>query len=184
MAETGVWQAIFGAAPRCAVLERLLAAKLEAGPILRLASLLRGVADPEVVAARLRLSNQERATLVDLTTAELPPLDLPPAALRQQAYSLGKLPLAQRLTLAAALSPSADAADAARRALAIVEAFNPPRLPVAGSDLLSLGLAPGPAMGHCLRTLERAWLESDFTADRKTLLGLAAAELAKMEERA
>jgi poly(A) polymerase len=184
MAETGVWQAIVGAAPPRAVLGRLLAAKLEAGPILRLASLLRGVADPEVVAARLRLSNQERATLVDLTTAELPPLDLPPAALRQQAYSLGKLPLAQRLTLAAALSPSADAADAARRALAIVEAFNPPRLPVAGSDLLSLGLAPGPAMGHCLRTLERAWLESDFTADRKTLLGLAAAELAKMEERA
>jgi poly(A) polymerase len=136
------------------------------------------------VAARLLLSNQERATLVDLTTAELPALDLPPTALRQQAYKLGKVPLAQRLTLAAALIPAADAADAARRALAIVETFDPPRLPVAGSDLLALGLAPGPAMGDCLRTLERTWLESDFTADRKTLLGLAAAELAKREERA
>jgi poly(A) polymerase len=184
MAETGVWQAIVGAEPPRAVLGRLLAAKLEAGPILRLASLLRGVADPEVVADRLRLSNQERATLVDLTTAELPALDLPPAALRQQAYSLGKLPLAQRLTLAAAMSPSADAADAARRALAIVEAFEPPRLPVTGSDLMSVGLAPGPAMGECLRALERTWLESDFKADRETLLALAAAELSAMAERA
>jgi poly(A) polymerase len=184
MDETGVWQTIFGAAPPRAMLGRLLATKLEAGPILRLASLLRGLADPEVVATHLRLSNQERATLVDLTTAELPALDLPPAALRQQAYKLGKVALAQRLTLAAAMSPSADAADSARRALAIVEAFDPPRLPVAGSDLMALGLAPGPAMGECLRALERTWLESDFKADRETLLALAAAELSAMAERA
>ncbi len=186
MQETGVWQEIIGAEPDRAALGRLLAAAPEAGPIVRLASLVRGRADAAAVADRLRLANRERAALVDLATAELPPLDLEPAGLRRLAYALGsdgqrqagKERCRRRLMLAAALSEHDDAAPALRAALAVVDAFAPVGPPVAGRDLVALGLQPGPAMGDCLRRLEKAWVESDFTADRETLLARAATLLA------
>ncbi len=182
MQETGVWQTIFGAAPAGPTLRKLLALAPDATPMLRLASLLRGRVAAESVASRLRLSNDERACLVDLATAELPPLDLPPRVLRQCAYRLGKPRLVRRLMLAAASSEATDAATRACAALATVGAFEPPRLPVGGDDLAGLGLPPGPAMGTCLRRLEKIWLDSDFTAGRQQLLDIAAADLAATGE--
>jgi len=45
-----------------------------------------------------------------------------------------------------------------------------PRLPVSGADLIDLGIRPGPALGRELERIERLWIESGFSLDRKTLL--------------
>lgn len=172
MDETGVWQRMFGAAPRLAVFARLLALVPEADPILRLATLLRGAGDGAAAASRLRLSNRERDALIELTTAELPTPDLDRVALRQRTYRLGAARLARLLALAAA--ESAIDRPALERALAVVRNFVPPAMPVTGQDLLAMGVQQGPAIGDCLRRLEDAWLASEFTAGRDTLLRLAA----------
>jgi len=176
MAETGVWQAIFGAPPRLDRFARLQKLAPEADPILGLAALIRGAVDTAAIALRLRLANRERDRLVDLTTAELPALDHPAVELRRLAYQLGKDRLTDRLRLAAAETdaPAAGLAPLLKTALATLAAFRVPRLPVGGRDLVALGLPPGPALGRVLRHLEAAWIASDFTADRDALLALAA----------
>ena len=179
MQETGVWRQIFKAEPACDRLARLLARAPEAGPIVRLASLLRDAADADRTADRLKLSNQERSVLVDLATADLPAPDLPPDALRRLAYRLGKERLTDRLLLAAAMREADDARPSLVAARAVVDAFEPRAMPVGGHDLAAMGLAPGPAMGDCLRALENEWLDSDFTADRETLLRHAAITIGK-----
>ena len=170
MAATGVWQTIFGAAPTLERFARLRRLAPTADPILKLAALIRGTIEPMPIAERLRLANRERDRLVELTTTTLPPLDQAPAELRCRAYRLGKQKLADRLRLAAAESDTAPAELAA--ALATLDAFDLPRLPVGGRDLMELGIPPGPELGTTLRRLEEAWIASDFTADRKALLAM------------
>jgi len=170
MAETGVWQVIFRAPPTLERFARLRQLAPEADPILELAALTRGAVDTTAIAVRLRLANRERDRLVDLGTAELPALDLPPPELRRLAYRLGKERLADRLRLAAA-----ETAAPARRlatALAALAEFQLPRLPIGGRDLMARGIPHGPALGRVLHELEAAWIESDFSADRDTLLAL------------
>jgi tRNA nucleotidyltransferase/poly(A) polymerase len=180
MRETQVWRQLFGAEPRLEALRALLRAAPEAEPILRLAVLLRGRAEAQAVADRLRLSNRERDRLADLVTASLPALDLEPAALRRLAYRLGRERLMDRLRLAAA-EVAVDRTVVAP-ALAEVAAFTPPPLPVGGHDLLARGIAHGPAVGQRLAALEEAWIASDFTADRETLLAGVAADAARGDE--
>jgi tRNA nucleotidyltransferase/poly(A) polymerase len=54
--------------------------------------------------------------------------------------------------------------------LALADGWSPPPLPVTGRDLQAAGLAPGPELGRALKTLERAWIDSDFSLDRQALL--------------
>ena len=171
MAETGVWQVICGAPPTLERFARLRQLAPEADPILELAALTRGAVDTTAIALRLRLANRERDRLVDLATAELPALDLPPPELRRLAYLLGKERLVDRLRLAAA-ETDAPAVEQLATALATVAAFELPRLPVGGRDLMARGIPHGPALGRVLHELEAAWLDSDFSADRDTLLAL------------
>ena len=171
MAETGVWQVIFGAPPTLERFARLRRLAPEADPILKLAALTRSTVDTTAIALRLRLANRERDRLFDLATAELPALDLPPPELRRLAYRLGKERLADRLRLAAA-ETDAPAVEQLATALATVAAFELPRLPVGGRDLMARGIPHGPALGRVLHELEAAWLDSDFSADRDTLLAL------------
>lgn len=179
-AKTGVWQQLFAAEPRLEPFSKLLVAAPEAGSIVGLAVLLRGVADAEAAADRLRLSNYERDRLVDLATAELPALDLAPAALRRLAYRLGVERLRDRLYVAAAEAGAGAAVLAP--SLAAVEAFEPPSLPVSGHDLLALGVPAGPALGAQLRALEEIWLASDFAAGREQLLNELRARACEPEQ--
>ena len=167
-AETGVWRQLFAAEPRLEPFAALRATAPEAGPIVRLAVLLRGATDVEAAADRLRLSTRERDRLVDLATAELPALDLAAAALRRLAYRLGGERLRDRLLVAAA-EAGADRSVLAP-SLAVVGGFKPPTLPVSGHDLLASGVPAGPALGARLRALEDIWLASDFAADREQLM--------------
>lgn len=57
-----------------------------------------------------------------------------------------------------------------RSALAAVQGWKVPDLPVRGADLLAAGLMPGPALGRRLAEIEQRWIESDFSLDREALL--------------
>lgn len=56
-----------------------------------------------------------------------------------------------------------------------IAAIKPPKFPVGGSDLLALGMKPGPELGRVLQRLEQQWVESGFALDREDLLALVQA---------
>ncbi|MDP2118229.1 MAG: CCA tRNA nucleotidyltransferase, partial [Brevundimonas sp.] len=56
-------------------------------------------------------------------------------------------------------------ADAARRLLALAEAWRPPPMPVGGRELARLGVAPGPETGRLLKAFEAGWIADDFPSD-------------------
>lgn len=76
--------------------------------------------------------------------------------------------LADAIDVAATLSNWGDAGK-----LAVVEQLqrlDVPRFPLRGNDLIGIGMKAGPELGLELERLERAWIESGFVLDRKTLL--------------
>jgi len=120
-------------------------------PLRRLAALL--PTDPEVaadVAARLRLSNRARRRLVQ--AAERGDGD---AGVHALAYRLGVDGAADRLLL------GADDAEVAS-ALAAIEHWQRPTLPIGGGDLIAMGLRPGPVVAATLQATERAWIAEGF----------------------
>ena len=54
--------------------------------------------------------------------------------------------------------------------LGLVASWKPPRFPLAGRDVTSLGIPPGPRVGQLLGEVRRWWEEGDFAADRATCL--------------
>jgi poly(A) polymerase len=158
----GIWKPVLPefTPERLPVLARTIAAEAESGlsPAWqrRLAALLppdRAVA--EAVAARLRLAN------ADKTRIGLAAVAFAGGALLPQAWTLGAEALADRLLIAG------DAAGA-RQAVA----WQRPRLPVSGRDLLARGLAPGPQVAARLGDFERAWVAAGFPMDEAAVTAL------------
>ncbi len=56
--------------------------------------------------------------------------------------------------------------------LARLAAWERPRLPITGGDLVAAGLAPGPGIAARLRAAEAAWVASGFALTRADLLAL------------
>ena len=75
------------------------------------------------------------------------------------------------LALAAATEGKAESWLAER--LNTITAIEPGAFPLSGSDLVSAGYVPGPAVGAELQRLENLWIESGFSLDRTALLALA-----------
>ncbi|MEQ8446119.1 MAG: CCA tRNA nucleotidyltransferase [Pelagibacterium sp.] len=75
------------------------------------------------------------------------------------------------LALAAAIEGRAESWLAER--LNTITAIEPGAFPLSGSDLVSAGYVPGPAVGAELQRLENLWIESGFSLDRTALLALA-----------
>jgi poly(A) polymerase len=136
-------------------LERLVARERAYGgdPLRRIAALL--PADPalaEQVGARLKLSNAQRKRLMSAANPDL--LDRP----RALAQAIGMEQARDRLLLH---SPDPSAA------MAALDGWTPPRLPIGGGDLVTMGLSAGPQVAATLRAIERQWVEEDFPgADR------------------
>jgi poly(A) polymerase len=143
------------------------------------------VPDPsraEKIAQRLRLSNAEAASLEAAAVVE-PALnpDAPEAAARVALYRLGPEAFRRAVRVAWARS-GASAADVAwRRRSLLADRWKAPQMPFTGSDVLALGVAPGPAVGNVLKAFENWWLANDFPADaerhNRKLKELAAAAL-------
>jgi poly(A) polymerase len=144
---------IASAEPLAALEARERAAGAAPDPLRRLAALL--PADPDVAAdvpTRLRLSNRARRRLASAAERNEGPGD--PWAL---AYRLGVDGAADRILLAP------DVADP-RAALASLEGWQRPTLPIGGGDLIALGLKPGPVVAATLQAVERAWIAEGFPA--------------------
>jgi len=122
------------------------------------------------LARRLRLSNDQRKRLAAMAGEAPDPQD--PAALRAAAYRLGGQTAIDRLLLGA--TPAS--LETVREALALLESWTPPALPVSGRDLVRAGIPEGPELGRRLRALEERWIASDFTLSQDALLAALSSE--------
>ncbi len=191
MVDNGVLQAVLPQVAGTAVLASLLGLDLPeaADPVLRLGALLApGNEEARRVAERLRLSNAE--------TAELEMLGEPETVLGEAAavltrgrddavvrhalaialYRAGPARFRTALAIALARLVTADPASRPRAetglrvALEAAEAWQGPRFPLAGADVLALGYASGPDVGSLLRAVEEWWIDEDFAPDREACL--------------
>lgn len=165
MAADGVLAAILPEATRLDRLARLIPLEPHADPLRRLAALLDVDADgAAIVAARLRLSNAERDRLVGLAA----PWPIDPAAdqqaQRRLLYRLGAQRYRDLMLLATAEARATPAQLAA--ALDLAARWMPPRFPLAGRDVLALGIPPGERVGELLAAVRQWWEDGDFSAGR------------------
>ncbi|WP_284945700.1 CCA tRNA nucleotidyltransferase [Acidisoma cladoniae] len=135
-----------------ATIDRLVAAKAPAEPVLRLAALLPGRGVAAETAARLKLSNAERERLLALLDGPLPAPDADGVTLRRALADIPEDLLTGRSFLR---HEPVVGGPLFRDHLAAIEA---PIFPLKGADALSLGLPPGPAIGEALRIVREWWL--------------------------
>jgi poly(A) polymerase len=143
---------------RLPVLARTIAAEAATGIARdwrrRLAALLPSdAAIAEAVGRRLRLSNADR---IRIARAVVPHDG---AALYAAAWKLGAEAVADRLLISGDAGPDA----------AAVLAWQRPRVPVSGRDLLARGLKPGPQVAARLAVFENAWVAAGFPRDAATV---------------
>jgi tRNA nucleotidyltransferase/poly(A) polymerase len=143
-------------------------------PMLRLQSIMPPRAERiTALSERLKLAKAETARLNAWAGIDQVAADISDDALAVRLYRDGPQPLSDRfqLALAKALGENnGDAAAGLRSRLAFVDSWARPDFPLAGKDLLALGLKPGPAMGEMLSVLEDLWIDSGFDLDRDALL--------------
>ncbi|HVY17048.1 MAG TPA: CCA tRNA nucleotidyltransferase [Rhodopila sp.] len=162
MHRLGVWRAVMPDATRRERLD-----DLPPDPILRLAAMLTG--DPEALAARLKLSNEDRDRLSRLCVTPSVPATADDGTLRRLLADHRKADLVGRTWLDHAPSALRDR----------IEAMAVPVFPLEGRDVLAIGIPAGREVGALLAAVRRWWLDSGCTADRAACLG----ELARQAER-
>jgi poly(A) polymerase len=161
MAELGVLGAVLPEAVDTAGLERVVGACGPVEPIVRLAALLNGdaqIGDAQALAMRLKISVAERARLIALRAAPLPPPDADDAALRRL--------LADNepgIALGAVWARGDGSAEAAHLC-ARIAAMPRPVFPLEGRDVLALGVPAGREVGRLLGAIRAWWLASGCTA--------------------
>lgn len=162
---------------RLPALARLIALEPAPDPLRRLACLLPDLA-LDTVAKRLHCSraDQERmaamAEAVRIAEPALAALD-DPTALRRWAFMQPGTAATDRLLLAAAAKDIPLA-----QALADLEQWPRPQLPLRGADLIARGLTPGPQVSTAMKALQAAWIAADFPTEPHALDALAAAAVA------
>ncbi|RUL97412.1 CCA tRNA nucleotidyltransferase [Rhizobium chutanense] len=148
-------------------------------PLLRLAAIVPpDVVRLEALAARLKLSNAEAATLKTWAMAAPVNDEMSSAAFERLLYRNGQDGIITRLKLALAVARGkaegdfGEMARSARLAKLLDQAANwkKPQFPLNGGDVLSAGIAPGPRVGELLGSLESQWVEENFASDRAALL--------------
>ncbi|MBX9897782.1 MAG: CCA tRNA nucleotidyltransferase [Qipengyuania sp.] len=133
-----------------AALERLVAQEagqqIEGDPLRRLAALVPAIPTlAQAVAARLRLSKQQRARLVCAAERK----DSDANAPRALAYREGLACARDRLLLAGAdITP--------------LKHWEVPRFPLKGGQIVARGVAAGPEVARMLRAVEKRWVEEGF----------------------
>ena len=159
MIEHGIWRPVLPEIPasRLPALAQTIAAESVAGVLRawqrRLAALLPADA-ADGVAARLRLSNGDRARIVAAVGAVV-------KLSNDRLWLDGAEAVADRLLIAG---------DAAGAAAAL--AWERPRMPASGRDIIARGIAPGREVAERLGRFERAWVAAGFPSDVATVAGL------------
>lgn len=150
----------------------------DADPIRRLAALaLPAQKEISQLAARLRLSRDETRRLSELmrergSTAH----DMPEIARRRALYALGPELLSDMVLLdwadAIARNPrrAAEQTEGWRALWREIHAWSQPVFPVAGADVLALGVEEGPEVGEYLGAVESWWVDQGFRPGREECL--------------
>ncbi len=161
----------------------LIAAELTFGwqpdALLRLAAIIPPDAERlEAMAKRLRLSKSEAATFSAWAKAPRLPAVIADTAFDRLLYRHGANGLGTVLRLALASSRQKSENDPAQlpetarlqRLLSRAEKWQKPVFPLTGADVLAIGIPAGPRVGEILGELEDKWVDSNFNADRATLV--------------
>jgi len=183
MSETGIFDSIFPDIGAIKLDEKVVftMARLEDSlgqppePIRRLAALFYSACDQEqelsfTVSKRLAHSNKERDRLCNLLTLPIPVGgDFSIDQNRQNFYLLDNSEaysdiLLLRQVLAGAEGPEWH--DAFR----IPWEYPPPKFPIGGADVISMGMEAGPNVGQILKQLEDGWVKGNFVDSREILL--------------
>ncbi len=176
MAKTGVLGVILPEADGLARFEALVRIETEMlfseDALLRLAALLPD--DPPTaaaMAARLRLSNDQRDRLVAALGTE-PPLTswMSPRQTRQAVWRLGTPTFCDRVLLAWAAAPRRAATPQWRALLPMAQSWSRPVFPLTGDEVMAAGVPAGPLVGAILREVESWWLDNDFTQDKLAVI--------------
>ncbi len=139
--------------------------------LLRLASLvLRKAGDADLLRGGLKLTNvqSDRLAGLEAKSSAVDP-DLTEPARREALYRSG-LPAFEDAVLFNWAASGADADDGRwKDLLALGRSWAVPRFPLRGSDLLALGVTPGPQIGDILDRVEAWWVGQGFPEDETSL---------------
>lgn len=160
MATLGVLGAALPEGADPARLGRMIAAGVPADPVLRLAGLLTG--DAAALAARLKLSSEERDRLIALQLPPVPDPAATDAGLRRMLADNLPQTLIGRTWIAEAGSMGSNGWAALRARLA---GMPRPVFPLEGRDALAIGFTEGPEVGRALKAVRAWWLAGGCIAD-------------------
>jgi poly(A) polymerase len=122
--------------------------------------------DASFLAEQLRLSNAE-ASRIAAASAGDPAIDpvTSEAAARVALYNLGPETFLRAVRLAWAQSGASSNNPHWRARALLPDRWHAPAMPFSGSDVLALGVAPGPQVGRILEAFERWWVADNFPSD-------------------
>jgi poly(A) polymerase len=135
--------------------------------LLRLSALLPNDIDAVgSLASRLKLSNMDRERLEGLAgTREKVVSYLSIREVRKLLYRLGREHFRDCVRFRWADDTKASNAIQWRALLAMADAWERPRFPLSGRDVMAAGVPEGPLVGRILSEVEEWWIDADFTDD-------------------
>jgi poly(A) polymerase len=150
-------------------LRRLMLVEGGADPLLRLAALVEVDGEGAVaLAARLRLPNVWRDRLCGLSPPR--PID-PQGDVRTQRRALYRLGVERYRDVAALIAAEGGMSRSRLTELFdLARGWTLPVFPLAGRDVIALGIPAGERVGRLLAAVHNWWEEGDFTADRAACL--------------
>ena len=139
--------------------------------ILRLAALLpSSTEEARAVAKEWRLSNADADRLADIAGAKEKIVSyLSVKEVRKLLYRLGTARFKDRIFIKWAQDPKESNAINWRMLLAVADAWERPRFPVTGREVMIAGVPEGPAIGEILEEVEEWWVDADFIEDEFSL---------------
>jgi poly(A) polymerase len=169
MQDDGVLAVALPEARRLDRLRRLIEIEQGVDPLLRLAALIEVDSEGAVaLTARLRFSNIWRDRLHDLSRPR--PID-PQGDVRTQRHALYRLGVERYRDIAVLVAAEGGISkNRLTEILDLARGWTPPVFPLAGRDVIALGIPAGERVGQLVSAMHDWWEEGDFTADRAACL--------------
>lgn len=175
MGATGILTEIIPASANLQRFARLVAVDqgnfFDADPLLRLAALLPDdISLVRTLSERWKLANADRDRLIDVATAREKIVSyLSMKEVRKLLYMLGQQRFRDRVRLRWAEDSKESNSIQWRALVAMADAWQRPKFPLTGRDVMNAGVAEGPLVGRILSEVEEWWIDSDFTEDEFSL---------------